>query len=154
MQWTGDRNAGFSRADSAQLYAPVISDPVYGYQALNVEAQERTRSSLLSWIRRLVRVRQRFPVFGFGSLRFQNPGNRKVLAFVREYQNQTVLVVCNLSRHAQPAELDLSEWLSWTPVELFGETRFPTISDKSYQLSLGPYMFLWFRLEKPTASEA
>jgi len=154
MQWTGDRNAGFSRADSAQLYAPVISDPVYGYQALNVEAQERTRSSLLSWIRRLVRVRQRFPVFGFGGLRFQNPGNRKVLAFVREYQDQTVLVVCNLSRHAQPAELDLSEWLSWTPVELFGETRFPTISDKSYQLSLGPYMFLWFRLEKPTASEA
>jgi maltose alpha-D-glucosyltransferase / alpha-amylase len=154
MQWTGDRNAGFSRADSAQLYAPVISDPVYGYQALNVEAQERTRSSFLSWIRRVIRVRQRFPVFGFGGLRFQNPANRKVLAFIREYQNQTMLVVCSLSRHAQPAELDLSEWLGWTPVELFGEQRFPKITDRLYQLSLGPYMFLWFRLEKPTAREA
>jgi maltose alpha-D-glucosyltransferase/alpha-amylase len=154
MQWTGDRNAGFSRADTAQLYAPVISDPVFGYQALNVEAQERTRSSLLSWIRRLIRVRQRYPVFGFGTLRFQNPTNRKVMAFIREYQNQTMLVVCSLSRHAQPAELDLSEWRGWQPVELFGETRFPRITEQPYQLSLGPYMFLWFRLERPGPTEA
>jgi maltose alpha-D-glucosyltransferase/alpha-amylase len=154
MQWTGDRNGGFSRADTAQLYAPVISDPVFGYQALNVEAQERTRSSLLSWIRRLIRVRQRYPVFGFGTLRFQNPTNKKVLGFVREYQNQTMLVVCSLSRHAQPAELDLSEWRAWQPVELFGETRFPRITEQPYQLSLGPYMFLWFRLERPGPTEA
>jgi len=154
MQWTGDRNGGFSRADTAQLYAPVISDPVFGYQALNVEAQERTRSSLLSWIRRLVRVRQRYPVFGFGTLRFQNPANKKVLGFVREYQNQTMLVVCSLSRHAQPAELDLSEWRGWLPVELFGETPFPRITEQPYQLSLGPYMFLWFRLERPGPTEA
>src|SRR6266849_357130 len=154
MQWTGDRNGGFSRADTAQLYAPVISDPVFGYQALNVEAQERTRSSLLSWIRRLVRVRQRYPVFGFGTLRFQNPANKKLLGFVREYQNQTMLVVCSLSRHAQPAELDLSEWRGWLPVELFGETPFPRITEQPYQLSLGPYMFLWFRLERPGPTEA
>ncbi len=154
MQWTGDRNGGFSRADTAQLYAPVISDPVFGYQALNVEAQERTRSSLLSWLRRLIRVRQRYPVFGFGTLRFQNPTNNKVLGFVREYQNQTMLVVCSLSRHAQPAELDLSEWRGWQPVELFGETRFPRITEQPYQLSLGPYMFLWFRLERPGPTEA
>ena len=153
MQWTGDRNAGFSRADTAQLYAPVVADPVYGYQALNVEAQERTRSSLLSWIRRLIRVRQRYPVFGFGKLRFQNPANKRVMAFVREYQDQTMLVVCSLSRHAQPSELNLSEWLGWTPVELFGETRFPTITRHPYQLSLGPYMFLWFRLERPGPAE-
>jgi len=153
MQWTSDRNAGFSRADTAQLYAPVIADPVYGYQALNVEAEERTRSSLLSWIRRLIRVRQRYPVFGFGKLRFQNPANKRVMAFLREYQDQTMLVVCSLSRHAQPAELDLSEWLGWTPVELFGETRFPRITRHSYQLSLGPYMFLWFRLERPGPAE-
>ncbi len=154
MQWTGDRNGGFSRADTAQLYAPVICDPVFGYQALNVEAQERTRSSLLSWIRRLIRVRQRYPVFGFGTLRFQNPTNKKVLGFVREYQNQTMLVVCSLSRHAQPAELDLSEWHGWLPVELFGETQFPRITEQPYQLSLGPYMFLWFRLERPGPTEA
>ncbi len=154
MQWTGDRNAGFSRADTAQLYAPVIADPVYGYQALNVEAQERTRSSLLSWIRRLIGVRQRYPVFGFGTLRFQNPANKRVMAFIREYKNQTMLVVCSLSRHAQPAELDLSQWLGWTPIELFGETRFPKITGNPYQFSLGPYMFLWFRLEKPRPTEA
>ncbi len=153
MQWTGDRNAGFSRADTAQLYAPVIADVVYGYQALNVEGQERTRSSLLSWIRRLIRVRQRYPVFGFGKLRFQNPANKRVMSFVREYQDQTMLVVCSLSRYAQPAELDLSEWLGWTPVELFGETRFPRITRNPYQLSMGPYMFLWFRLERPGPAE-
>src|SRR5262252_601483 len=153
MQWTGDRNAGFSRADTAQLYAPVVADPVYGYQALNVEAQERTRSSLLSWIRRLIRVRQRYPAFGFGKLRFLNPANKRVMAFVRGYQDQTMLVVCSLSRYSQPAELDLSEWLGWTPVELFGEAPFPKITRYPYQLSLGPYMFLWFRLDRPAPAE-
>jgi maltose alpha-D-glucosyltransferase / alpha-amylase len=150
MQWTSDRNAGFSRADYARLYAPVIADPVYGYQSINVEAQERTRTSLLAWVKRLIRIRQRYPVFALGELRWVNPENRKVLAFVRELPGQApILVVCSLSRFAQPAELDLSEWEGYTPMELIGETAFPRISTAPYQLSMGPYMFLWFRLEKP-----
>ncbi|MCP3142130.1 maltose alpha-D-glucosyltransferase [Pyxidicoccus xibeiensis] len=149
MQWTGDRNAGFSRADYARLYAPVIADPVYGYQSINVEAQERVKSSLLHWVKRMIRIRQRYPVFSLGSLRFLQTENRKVLAFMREYEGQTVLVVCNLSRFAQPAVLDLRDWEGNVPVELIGETPFPRISNLPYQLSMGPYMFLWFRLDKP-----
>ena len=148
MQWTPDRNAGFSHADPARLYAPLNSDPVYGYQALNVEAQQRTRSSFLSWLRRIIKVRRDYPVFGMGRLEFVNPANRKVLAFSRFNDRQRILVVCNLSRHAQPAELDLSRWKGHTPVELIGETPFPRIGEAPYQLSLGPYMFLWFRLER------
>jgi maltose alpha-D-glucosyltransferase/alpha-amylase len=150
MQWTPDRNAGFSRADGARLYAPVIADPVYGYQAINVEAQERVRSSLLNWMKRMLRVRQRYPAFAMGKQRWFNPDNRKVLAFTREYEGQTILIVCNLSRFAQPAVLDLREYEGQIPVELIGETPFPRISGSMpYQLTLGPYMFLWFRFEKP-----
>jgi maltose alpha-D-glucosyltransferase/alpha-amylase len=149
MQWTSDRNAGFSRADGARLYAPVIADPVYGYQAINVEAQERIRTSLLHWVKRLIKVRQRYPAFALGRLRFVNPDNRKVLAFTREWEGQTILIICNLSRFSQPAVLDLREWEGYVPVELMGETPFPRISSLPYQLSMGPYMFLWFRLEKP-----
>ncbi|WP_224248167.1 maltose alpha-D-glucosyltransferase [Hyalangium gracile] len=149
MQWTGDRNAGFSRADGARLYAPVIGDPVYGYQAINVEAQERIKTSLLHWVKRLIKVRQRYPAFALGRLRFVNPDNRRVLAFTREWEGQTILIICNLSRFAQPAVLDLREFEGQVPVELMGETPFPRISSLPYQLSLGPYMFLWFRLEKP-----
>ncbi|RKG64385.1 maltose alpha-D-glucosyltransferase [Corallococcus sp. CA054B] len=149
MQWTGDRNAGFSRADYARLFAPVIADPVYGYQSINVEAQERQKSSLLQWVKRMIGIRQRYPVFAMGSLRFLTTENRKVLAFVREWEGQTVLVVCNLSRFAQPGVLDLREFEGSIPVELIGETPFPRISELPYQLSMGPYMFLWFRLDKP-----
>ncbi|MFB1480730.1 maltose alpha-D-glucosyltransferase [Corallococcus sp. RDP092CA] len=149
MQWTGDRNAGFSRADYARLFAPVIADPVYGYQSINVEAQERQKSSLLQWVKRMIGIRQRYPVFAMGTLRFLTTENRKVMAFVREWEGQTVLVVCNLSRFAQPGVLDLREFSGSTPVELIGETPFPRISDLPYQLSMGPYMFLWFRLDKP-----
>ncbi|RKH16611.1 maltose alpha-D-glucosyltransferase [Corallococcus praedator] len=149
MQWTGDRNAGFSRADYARLFAPVIADPVYGYQAINVEAQDRQKSSLLQWVKRMIRIRQRYPVFAMGSLRFLTTDNRKVLAFVREWEGQSVLVICNLSRFAQPAVLDMRELSGSVPVELIGETAFPRISDLPYQLSMGPYMFLWFRLDKP-----
>ncbi|NNB86656.1 maltose alpha-D-glucosyltransferase [Corallococcus exiguus] len=149
MQWTGDRNAGFSRADYARLFAPVIADPVYGYQSINVEAQERQKSSLLQWVKRMIGIRQRYPVFAMGTLRFLTTENRKVLAFVREWEGQTVLVVCNLSRFAQPGVLDLREFSGSIPVELIGETPFPRISDLPYQLSMGPYMFLWFRLDKP-----
>jgi len=148
MQWTSDRNAGFSRADYARLYAPVIADPVYGYQSINVEAQERTRSSMLNWVKRLLRVRQRYPAFAMGKLRWVNPDNRKVIAFTREYEGQTILIICNLSRFAQPAVLDMREFEGQVPVELIGETPFPRISGMPYQLTLGPYMFLWFRLEK------
>jgi maltose alpha-D-glucosyltransferase / alpha-amylase len=154
MQWTGDRNAGFSKADPGRLFLPVIADPLYGYQAVNVEAQERTRSSLLSWVRRMTRIRKRHPVFGIGSLRFIHPTNKKVLGFVREGGGATVLVLCNLSRHAQPVEIDLSEWIGWAPIELIGETVFPRIGRLPYQLALGPYMFLWFRLEPPAAEPA
>ncbi|NOJ81758.1 maltose alpha-D-glucosyltransferase [Myxococcus xanthus] len=148
MQWTGDRNAGFSRADYARLYAPVIADPVYGYQSINVEAQERVKSSLLHWVKRMIRIRQRYPVFSLGNLRFLQTDNRKVLAFIREWEGQTVLVVCNLSRFAQPAVLDMREWEGTVPVELIGETPFPRVSEIPYQLSMGPFMFLWFRLDK------
>ncbi|GEL71491.1 maltose alpha-D-glucosyltransferase [Myxococcus virescens] len=148
MQWTGDRNAGFSRADYARLYAPVIADPVYGYQSINVEAQERVKSSLLHWVKRMIRIRQRYPVFSLGNLRFLQTDNRKVLAFIREWEGQTVLVVCNLSRFAQPAVLDMREWEGAVPVELIGETPFPRVSEIPYQLSMGPFMFLWFRLDR------
>ena len=149
MQWTGDRNAGFSRADYARLYAPVIADPVYGYQSINVESQERVKSSLLHWVKRMIRIRQRYPVFSLGTQRFLPMENRKVMAFVREWEGQTVLVVCNLSRFAQPAVMDLRDWEGMVPVEMIGETPFPRISELPYQLSMGPYMFLWFRLDKP-----
>jgi len=147
MQWTGDRNAGFSRADAARLYAPVISDPVYGYQAINVEAQERSKSSLLNWVRRLLQIRQRYPHFALGTMNFLHPTNLRVLAFTRHHEGQTILVVCNLSRFAQPVELDLSAYEGAVPVELMGGTPFPVITQHLYQLSLGPYMFLWFRLD-------
>ncbi|MBI3183932.1 MAG: maltose alpha-D-glucosyltransferase [Myxococcales bacterium] len=150
MQWSGDRNAGFSDADSARLHAPVISDPVYGYQAINVEAQERTNTSLLAWVKMMIDVRARHPVFAKGKLSFHNPHNPKVLAFVRQSPEETVLVVCNLARSAQPVELLLPEWRGHQPVELIGETPFPPIGEGPYQLSLGPYMFLWFKLVEPS----
>ena len=150
MQWTGDRNAGFSRADAARLYSPVIMDPVYGYQAINVEAQLRDPSSLLNWMKRLIRIRKRYPVFGRGAIEFLHPENRKVLAYIRR-DDQHVLVVNNLSRFVQPVELDLRHYAGWTPVEIFGETRFPPIGELPYFLTLGPHGFYWFRLERNTA---
>ncbi len=152
MQWTGDRNAGFSRADTARLYAPLIMDPVYGYQAINVEAQERTRSSLLNWVKELIAIRQRHPVFSRGKLHFHNPSNPRVLCFMRTHDDEHFMVLCNLSRFAQPAELDLRQFEGYVPVELVGETPFPTIGARPYQLSLGPYMFMWFKLEKPNTA--
>ncbi len=150
MQWTGDRNAGFSRADAARLYSPVIMDPVYGYQAINVEAQLRDPSSLLNWMKRLIRIRKRYPVFGRGAIEFLHPENHKVLAYIRR-DDQHVLVVNNLSRFVQPVELDLRHYAGWTPVEIFGETRFPPIGELPYFLTLGPHGFYWFRLERASA---
>ena len=149
MQWTADRNAGFSRADPAQLYSPVIADPIYGYQAVNVEAQLRTPSSFLHWMRRLIAVRRQSKVFGRGSLRFLAPANTRVLAHLREYQGESLLFVHNLAGNAEPVELDLGAFRGAVPLELLGQARFPAVGDRPYFLSLGPYGFFWFKLHRP-----
>jgi maltose alpha-D-glucosyltransferase / alpha-amylase len=149
MQWSSDRNAGFSRADSARLYAPVINDSVYGFQSVNVEAELRTPSSLLNWMKRLIRLRKRYKVFGRGNITFLHPANEKVLVYTRNYEQEHVLIVNNMSRFPQPAELDLRHYNGWTPVEMFGDTRFPPIGELPYFLTLGPHSFYWFRLEPP-----
>jgi maltose alpha-D-glucosyltransferase/alpha-amylase len=149
MQWSGDRNAGFSRADPGRLFSPVIMDPVYNYEAVNVEAQSRVPTSLLNWMRRLIAVRKRYPVFGRGSFAFLPSTNAKTLAYIRQDAQHTVLCVVNLSRFVQPVELDLSAYRGATPVELIGETPFPAIADRPYFLSLAPHGFYWFRLETP-----
>jgi maltose alpha-D-glucosyltransferase/alpha-amylase len=151
MQWSGDRNAGFSRADPARLYDPVITDPVYGFQAVNVEAQERLPTSLLEWMRRMIRVRKRFKAFGRGSLEFLNADNRRVLAYIRAYEDEVLLCVVNLSRFVQPAQLDLSAYDGWQPIEMIGETAFPLIGELPYFVTLGPHSFYWFRLVRPEA---
>jgi maltose alpha-D-glucosyltransferase / alpha-amylase len=149
MQWSGDRNAGFSRADWARLYSPVIMDPVYGYQAVNVEAQSRLPTSLLNWTKRMIAVRKRYQAFGRGTIRFLHPENQKILVYIREYEHEMILCVVNLSRFVQFAELNLSEYDGWQPVELIGEIRFPHIGTLPYFLTLGPHAFYWFRLERP-----
>jgi maltose alpha-D-glucosyltransferase/alpha-amylase len=149
MQWTGDRNAGFSRADPARLYSPVIMDPVYGYPAVNVEAEESDAASLLYWMRNMIRLRKLFKIFGRGTMDFLSPSNRKVLAYLRRYRDDVVLCVANLSRAVQPAELDLSEFAGFTPVEMLGYTELPTIGTAPYFLTLGPYGFYWFELQPP-----
>ena len=151
MQWTGDRNAGFSRADPSRLYQAILLDPIYHYQAVNVESQQRSPTSLLNWLRRLIRARKKYPVFGRGSLKFVSCENRRVVAYLREYQEQTVLVVNNLSAFAQPAALDLQAFRGRVPIELLGNHEFPPIGDQPYFLSLNPHSFFWFRLEKPVA---
>jgi maltose alpha-D-glucosyltransferase/alpha-amylase len=146
MQWTSDRNGGFSRCDPARLYLPVIMDPVYGYTAVNVEAQAHSLSSLLSWMKRLIAVRKTSKVFGRGSLSFIRPANRSVFVYVRQYENEAILCVANLSRSAQATEIDLSAFKGRVPVEMLGRTRFPRIGDLPYLVTLVPYGFFWFRL--------
>jgi maltose alpha-D-glucosyltransferase / alpha-amylase len=148
MQWSFDRNAGFSRADPQQLYLPPIMDPVYGYQAVNVEAQTRDRSSLLNWMKHLLQVRRGSQAFGRGTLRFIRPGNRHVLVYLREYGPDTILCVANLARSAQPVELDLGAHKGVVPVELLGRTSFPPIGEQPYLLTLPSYGFYWFRLSR------
>ncbi len=147
MQWTADRNAGFSRANPARLYSPLIMDPVYGYEAVNVEAQQSDASSLLHWMRNMIALRKLFRVFGRGTLEFLQPENRKVLAYVRKYEDEQVLCVANLSRFGQPVELDLSAMAGMVPVEMLGFTEFPPIGRAPYRLTLGPYAFFWFELQ-------
>jgi maltose alpha-D-glucosyltransferase / alpha-amylase len=148
MQWTGDRNAGFSRADAARLYSPVIMDPVYGYSAVNVEAEESDAASLLHWMRNMIRLRKQFTVFGRGSMEFLAPANHKVVAYVRRYRDDVILCVANLSRTVQPAQLDLSKFAGLMPVEMLGYTEFPVIGAAPYFLTLGPYGFYWFELQR------
>jgi len=150
MQWTRDRNAGFSAADEGRLYLPVIADPVYGYQAVNVESQAKQPTSLLNTMKRLIAVRRRSRAFGRGTVEFLHPVNPSVLAFIREHGEDTILVVANLSGRSQPVSLDLARYHGTVPMELLGETRFPPITDQPYFLSLGPHGFYWFRLEPRT----
>jgi maltose alpha-D-glucosyltransferase/alpha-amylase len=147
MQWSGDRNAGFSTANSQRLYFPVITDPEYHFSTINVETQQANPQSLLWWMKRLIALRKRYKAFGRGSIEFLHPENRKVLAFVRKYEDETILVVANLSRFVQAAELDLSAYRGFCPVEMFGRTEFPGIGDLPYFITLGPHSFYWFALE-------
>jgi maltose alpha-D-glucosyltransferase/alpha-amylase len=171
MQWNSDRNAGFSTANPARLSFPVVMDPVYGYQAVNVESELADQSSLLHWTRNMIALRKLFQVFGRGTLEFLNPENRKILAYVRHYDptspsreetavgakrnvsspgTETVLCVANLSRFAQPVSLDLSEFTGMTPVEMLGYVSFPRIADEPYPLTLAPYSFFWLELQTTT----
>ena len=150
MQWNGDRNAGFSTATPARLYSPVIMDPVWGYEAINVEAQLGDPSSLLNWMRNMIALRKLFLVFGRGTIKFLNPSNRKILAYLREYQGQRILCVANLSRFAQPVDLDLSEAENAVPVEMLGYVEFPPLGRQPYRLALAPYSFLWLELQQRT----
>jgi maltose alpha-D-glucosyltransferase / alpha-amylase len=148
FQWSIDRNGGFSRADAAQLYAPIISDPVFGFMAVNVEAQQRSPSSLLNRMKLMIRVRQRHPVFGDGAIEFLYPGNPAILVYLRTNGGDAVLCINNMAQSAQPVELDLSAYAGCTPVDMFGETRFPPIGELPYFITLGPNAFFWFRLER------
>jgi maltose alpha-D-glucosyltransferase / alpha-amylase len=153
MQWSADRNAGFSACNPQQLYLPVIIDPEYHSAAINVEAQQNNANSLLWWMKRMIALRKRFRAFGRGELEFLYPENRKVLAFLRRHEDERILVVANLSRYAQYVELDLSAFKGMFPVELFGRTEFPRIGDLPYLLTLGPHMFYWFSIESQRAGE-
>ncbi len=147
MQWSPDRNAGFSSANPQKLYLPVNIDPAYHYEAINVESQEDNPNSLLSWTKRLIALRKQFRAFGRGTLEFLLPSNQRVLAYLRRYEDETILVVANLSRFAQAVQLELHKFNGYTPVELFGRTDFPSIGEGYYPLTLGPNSFFWFSLE-------
>jgi maltose alpha-D-glucosyltransferase/alpha-amylase len=146
MQWSADRNGGFSRANPSRLSSPAIMDPVFGYEAVNVEAQRDDPSSLLSWMRQMIKLRRLFKVFGRGSIEFLAPSNLKIVAYVRQHEDERVLCVANLSRFAQPVSLDLQHLAGVTPIEMLGYVEFPKIGEAPYCLSLGPYGFFWFEL--------
>jgi maltose alpha-D-glucosyltransferase/alpha-amylase len=149
MQWNATANAGFSSADAERLYAPVISNAVYGYPAVNVYAQEKSEHSLLLWMKSLIRVRNSFPrVFGRGTMEFLNPSNHRVLAYIRQFGSDTILIVNNLSSTAQAVELDVERYKGYVPIEMFGRSLFPRFSSLPYLLTLGPYQFYWFHLRR------
>ncbi|HZR80968.1 MAG TPA: maltose alpha-D-glucosyltransferase [Candidatus Binatia bacterium] len=154
MQWSGDRNAGFSRANPQRLVLPVIIDPEFHYESVNVEAQQNNRHSLLFWMKRLIALRKRHKAFGRGDITFLHPSNRKVLAFVRHFEDETLLVVANLSRFVDYVELDLAAYKGCVPREMFGRHAFPPIDDRPYLLTLGPHSFYWFTLDAPSSRGA
>src|SRR5450756_955519 len=154
MQWSADRNAGFSQANPQRLYLPAIIDAEYSYETVNVQTQDRNPHSLLWWMKRLIALRKRFKAFGRGSLQFLYPVNRKVLVFVRRYQEEIILVVANLSRFVQYVELNLAEFKGLVPVELFGQTEFPVVGDHPYFLTIGPHSFYWFVLSPQRVAPA
>ncbi len=147
MQWSGDRNAGFSRANPQKLYLPVIIDPEYNYETVNVEAQLENQHSLLWWTRRLISLRKRYKAFGRGTMEFLQPDNRKILAFVRRYDDERILVIANLSRFVQGVNLDLSEFAGMSLIEMFGRVEMPGVNENPYFLTLGPHSFYWFSIE-------
>jgi maltose alpha-D-glucosyltransferase / alpha-amylase len=151
MQWTGDRNGGFSRADFAQLYLPSLMDPVYGFQAVNVEAELRTPTSLLRWLHRFIALRKEHPVFGLGTYEPVRPENPRVFAHIRRYADDIILCVHNLARSAQAVELDLSEFDGYVPEEMLGRSPFPRIGELPYLLTLAPRGWFWFQLRKDAA---
>jgi maltose alpha-D-glucosyltransferase/alpha-amylase len=147
MQWSADRNSGFSRADFAQLYFPINMDPVYGYQSVNVEAQQRHSTSLLHWMRQMIKLRKQHQVFGRGTISFIKPENPRIFAFIRSYEDETVLCIYNLARSSQPVQLDLSNYQGMVPVDLQYRVEFPRITAQPYQLALNEYGFYWFMLK-------
>src|SRR5690606_22729901 len=147
MQWSGDRNAGFSTANRQRLYFPVVVDPEYHYETINVEVQQNNPQSLLWWMKRIIDMRKRYQAFGRGTIEFLHPDNRKVLSYIRRFEDETILVVANLSRFVQAVELDLSEFNGLMPVEMFGHIEFPPVTDQPYFLTLGPRSFYWFIME-------
>lgn len=153
MQWSPDRNAGFSRADPQKLYLPVIITPEYHYEVVNVEVQQGNPHSVLWWMKRLINLRKRFRALSRGTTEFLFPANHRILAFVRRYENERILVVANLSRFVQHVELDLSAYRGMIPVELFGRSPFPAVAETPYRLALGPHSFYWFYLSPPQALE-
>jgi maltose alpha-D-glucosyltransferase/alpha-amylase len=153
MQWSADRNAGFSRVNPQRLILPINIDPEYHYEALNVEQQQSNPNSLLWWTKRLIAMRKRYRAFGRGNVEFLHPANPRVLAFIRHWDDETILVVANLSRHVQFVELDLSAMKGRVPVELMGRTRFPSVGEQPYMLTLGGHDFYWFSLEAPRENE-
>ena len=148
MQWTADRNAGFSSANPHKLYLPLIIDPEYKYESINVETQQMISSSLLWWMKRIIGMRKKYKAFGRGNIEFLSPANSKVIAYTRTYEDEKILVIGNLSRFSQPAELDLEDYKGYTPVEVFSHNRFPEITERPYLFTLSPYGYYWFVLEK------
>ena len=153
MQWSADRNAGFSKANPQKLYLPVNIDPEYHYEAVNVETQQNNPHSLLWWMKRVIAQRKQFRAFGRGTLEFLYPSNRKVLAYLRQYEDENILIIANLSRFSQCAELDLSRFSGSIPVEIFGRARFPSVGEQPYFFSLGPHAYYWFHLQPKEVSQ-
>ncbi len=153
MQWSIDRNAGFSQAHPHKLYLPLINDPEYHFETINVEVQQNSTSSLLWWMKRIINIRKRYQAFGRGDIQFLSPENAKVLAFTRSYKDEHLLILTNLSRHPQAVELELPEFERYTPVEVFGQNPFPEIARGPNRFTLGPYGYFWFALQPATVNE-